>query len=90
MIRGILEGMLGETGEDEILSHPWARLHVITAEFVARLPGGKIPDRNDFYRMPNDERLRVWRTVVDESRRLADELRELIATGRVGDAVRPL
>jgi hypothetical protein len=61
-----------------------------TAEFVARLPGGKIPDRNDFYRMPDAERVRVWRTVVDESRRLADELRELIATDRVGDAVRPL
>jgi hypothetical protein len=24
--------MLGPTGVDEILSHPWARLHVITGE----------------------------------------------------------
>src|SRR5688500_7568157 len=27
-----LDLMLGETGVDEILSHPWARVHVITAE----------------------------------------------------------
>jgi hypothetical protein len=31
-IAAILDRMLGETGEEEILSHPWARLHVITAE----------------------------------------------------------
>jgi hypothetical protein len=61
-----------------------------TAEFVARLPGGKIPDRNDFYRMPDGERVRVWRDTVAASAQLADELRELIATGRVADAVRPL
>jgi hypothetical protein len=61
-----------------------------TAEFVARLPGRKIPDRNDFYRMPDAERIRVWRTTVAASRELADELRDLIATGRIADAVRPL
>jgi hypothetical protein len=61
-----------------------------TPEFVARLPGGKIPDRNDFYRMPDAERIRVWRTVAAASAQLADELRELIATNRITDAVRPL
>lgn len=59
-------------------------------EFVARLPNRKIPDRNDFYRMPNDERIRVWRTVVDASEQLADELRELLATGRIADALQPM
>ncbi|HEX2210139.1 MAG TPA: hypothetical protein VHG93_20860 [Longimicrobium sp.] len=61
-----------------------------TDAFVARLPGGKIPDRNDFYRMPDDERIRVWRGVVAASVQLADELRELIAADRVADALRPL
>ncbi|HEX6372218.1 MAG TPA: hypothetical protein VF006_25090 [Longimicrobium sp.] len=61
-----------------------------TPEFVARLPGGKIPDRNDFYRMPDVERIRVWRSVVAASAQMADELRELIATNRIADAVRPL
>ncbi|HEU0051717.1 MAG TPA: hypothetical protein VFQ39_01025 [Longimicrobium sp.] len=61
-----------------------------SADFVARLPGGKIPDRDDFYRLSTDERIRAWRRVVAESERLADELRELIAIGRLADAVRPL
>ena len=61
-----------------------------TAEFVARLPGGKIPDRNDFYRMPDAERVRVWRATVAASAQLADELRELIATGRIAEYIRPL
>jgi hypothetical protein len=61
-----------------------------TPEFVARLPGGKIPDRNDFYRMPDAERIRVWRATVTASAQMADELRELIATDRVAEAVRPL
>ena len=61
-----------------------------SAEFVAKLPGGKIPDRNDFYRLPEAERIRAWRTVAAASEQLADELRELIATGRVADAARPM
>lgn len=59
-------------------------------EFVRRLPGGKIPDRNDFYRMPDAERIAAWRGVVAASEQLADELRELLATGRLADAMQPL
>lgn len=61
-----------------------------TPEFVARLPNGKIPDRNDFYRMSDDERIAAWRRVTAASAELADELRELLATDRIADAVRPL
>jgi hypothetical protein len=61
-----------------------------SAEFVARLPGGRIPDRNDFYRLPDAERIRAWRAVIAASGKLADELRELMATGRLADWVRPL
>ncbi|HKG91549.1 MAG TPA: patatin-like phospholipase family protein [Gemmatimonadaceae bacterium] len=57
-------------------------------DFVASLPGGKIPDRKDFYTMPEAERMRRWQGVVDASEQLGDELRELVATGRVVDAVR--
>lgn len=58
-------------------------------DFVARLPGGKIPDRRDFYTMPEGERMRRWAAVVAASERLGDELRELVATDRLADAVRP-
>ena len=57
--------------------------------FVAALPGGKIPDRQDFYTLSEAERVRRWQRVVDASAALGDELRELVATGRVADAVRP-
>jgi hypothetical protein len=59
-------------------------------EFVASLPGGKIPDRDDFYRLPDDERMRAWRQVLSESRRLGDEFWELLSTGRLAEHVRPL
>ncbi|HZF67399.1 MAG TPA: patatin-like phospholipase family protein [Gemmatirosa sp.] len=57
--------------------------------FVATLPGGKIPDRRDFYGMPEVERMRRWQATLDASARLGDELAELVATGRIADRVRP-
>jgi hypothetical protein len=79
---------------------PWRRARGInfrralvlapSAAFVAKLPGSKIPDRNDFYRLPEPERIRVWRAVAAASEQLADELRELIATGRVAQHARPM
>jgi len=54
-------------------------------EFVATLPGAKIPDRRDFYTMPEAERMRRWQAVVDASAALGDELHELIETGRLAD-----
>jgi hypothetical protein len=60
-----------------------------SADFVATLPGGKIPDRKDFYSMPESERIRRWETARRESERLGDEMRELIETGRVAEAIRP-
>jgi len=57
-------------------------------EFVAALPGGKIPDRKDFYSMPDDERIRIWQAVLDASARLGEDLRELVESGRIRHAVR--
>lgn len=54
-------------------------------EFVATLPGGKIPDRRDFYTFSDAERFRRWQAVVDASEAVGDELRELVETGRVAE-----
>ncbi len=61
-------------------------------DYLARLPFGKLPDRGDFKRFMGDaaSRRRYWFTAIDESRRLGDELLELIATGRLKDRLRPL
>lgn len=46
-------------------------------EFIAQLPGAKLPDRNDFMALEADERRRRWRVAVAESQRLADEFAAL-------------
>ncbi|MGD8690393.1 MAG: patatin-like phospholipase family protein, partial [Gammaproteobacteria bacterium] len=59
-------------------------------EFVATLPGGRIPDRDDFYRLSEAERLRAWETVIEASRRLGDEFAELTVSGAIRERVQPL
>ncbi|MFO0093561.1 MAG: patatin-like phospholipase family protein, partial [Gemmatimonadaceae bacterium] len=60
-----------------------------SAHFVAGLPGGKIPDRRDFYALSERERLARWQRVNELSSALGEELHELIVTGRLADAVQP-
>jgi hypothetical protein len=69
----------------------WRRALLVAPSdaFVASLPGGKIPDRRDFYTLTEPERVRRWQAVLDASDRLGDELRALIESGRVAEAVRP-
>jgi hypothetical protein len=61
-----------------------------SAEFVASLPGGRIPERKDFYHFTPAERIRRWTAVADASARLGDEFRELLATGRWAEVIQPL
>lgn len=58
-------------------------------EFVASLPGGTIPDRQDFYRWSERDRIRRWQAVLDRSEVLGAELRELLVSGRFAEKVRP-
>jgi hypothetical protein len=54
-------------------------------EWVATLPGGKIPDRSDFkaFGDDHDARERAWRRATDESARLAEEFEALTRAGSV-------
>ena len=58
-------------------------------EYVRSLPGGKIPDRSDFYSMPEAERIKRWAQANEMSDRLGEEMHELIATGKLADRVQP-
>ena len=58
-------------------------------DFVASLPGGKIPDRKDFYTFSEAERIARWEQAFAASERLGDELRELLSTGKLAEHVRP-
>lgn len=61
-----------------------------SAEHVATLPGGRIPDRDDFVRMDDATRIAAWRKVIALGHRMGEELAELIASGRIGAAARAL
>ncbi|HEY0820685.1 MAG TPA: patatin-like phospholipase family protein, partial [Rhizobacter sp.] len=60
-------------------------------EWIATLPDGKLPDRNDFKRYKHDvpARVRAWRRAVAESQRLRDEF-QLLVERRESIAALPL
>jgi hypothetical protein len=58
-------------------------------EWVATLPGGKLPDRDDFKRFADDvpARVAVWQRAVRDSQRLADDFAEMVSTPGPIDAL---
>ena len=60
-----------------------------SAEFVARLPNGKIPDRKDFVTYSAEERLRVWGDVVAACEELADELEDVLENDTLAERLQP-
>ena len=56
-------------------------------EWIASLPGGKLPDRSDFKAYVNDEagREAAWTRAVAESQRLADEFAAIVERGQPFD-----
>ncbi|MBL8329909.1 MAG: phospholipase [Rubrivivax sp.] len=78
------------------LDKAWKRRHRASAfldnvvvlapqpQWVASLPLGKLPDREDFKAFGDDlaGRMRVWRQAISESQRLADEFSRLVEADR--------
>ncbi|MBT1443963.1 alpha/beta hydrolase [Shewanella sp. JM162201] len=54
-----------------------------TPEYIASLPYGKIPDREDFKNLDTANRQAFWHKAIAESERLADELHELLQGRRL-------
>jgi len=48
-------------------------------EFIASLPYGKIPDRNDFTKMDAESRIKYWKTVLAQTEQLAESLSAFVA-----------
>jgi hypothetical protein len=60
-------------------AQPWLDNVLLVApsrEFLARLPGGRLPERQDFHRYGLDHaaRMRAWRRAIGECGRFADEV----------------
>jgi hypothetical protein len=51
-------------------------------EFVAGLPYGKIPDRNDFTDLDADTRIKYWNTVFSETEKLAEAFDKYLDTAK--------
>lgn len=58
--------------------------------WVAKLPGGKLPDRNDFTELDFAPRVRQWTAAVAESERLAQEWHDWLSRGCPVSDLRPL
>ena len=58
-------------------------------EWIATLPNGKLPDRNDFKAYGDDlaGRVAAWSRALRESQRLADEFAQAVGSGRPIEAV---
>jgi len=79
---------------------PWLRLKpentdrtvVIcpSAEFVARLPNSKVPDRTDFQTMSPELRRKVWRSVVAACEELAEDLNDVLDKDQLPARLEPL
>nr|WP_202560482.1 patatin-like phospholipase family protein [Alcanivorax sp. DP30] len=63
-----------------------------SAEYLASLPDGKLPDRRDFKQYQGDDagRESSWRKAIAESERLGDEFLELVETGKWEERVKPI
>lgn len=61
-----------------------------SAGFVARLPGGKVPDRTDFMRMTPEKRVSMWRSVIDACSELADDLNDVLEKNQLAARLEPL
>ncbi len=61
-------------------------------EFVAGLPGARIPDRKDFYRFKgrDQERIDCWNQAVRQSRALGEAFYDAVMSGRIKQMVKPL
>ncbi len=82
--------------------YPWRRANHNNMErvlllspsekMIEKLPLEKIPDRNDFllFKGNDSERVKYWNKVADESRRMGDEVMEVLSKNQVYQQVREL
>lgn len=57
--------------------------------FVASLPGAKVPDRNDFLELSNEERIERWHAIDAACGVLVETLAEWIDSGQLARRVQP-
>lgn len=61
-----------------------------SAEFIAKLPYGKIPDRKDFVDLSNEDREAYWNTVLEATNGLVNDLHTALEKDGARSAVIPI
>jgi hypothetical protein len=59
-------------------------------DFIASLPQGKLPDRNDFKTLDYEQRVAVFQEVLSRSQLLAEEFAALVTNGVEESAIQPI
>ncbi len=74
-----------EALENVLMIHP-------TEAFVEALPGGRVPEREDFRTFWKDpgQRMENWRRAVEMSSRFGENFLELVESGKIREIVTPL
>lgn len=91
--RQVIPGWLDKRFKSRHVATPGLDNLIVLApqpEWVATLPGGRLPDRNDFIHMAGPERVKRWTQAVLQSQQLADEWRTWLERGCPIDQVQTL
>lgn len=91
--RQVVPGWLDKTLKWRHRASPWLDNMVLLApspQWVASLPGGKLPDRNDFTKLAYPQRVKAWTEAVARATELADEWQEWLRKGCPADVLKPL
>ncbi|MEA3471662.1 MAG: hypothetical protein U9R24_08080 [Thermodesulfobacteriota bacterium] len=76
---------LSENLENVLMVYP-------SEDFAQKLPGGKVPDRQDFKTFVSDPKTRIenWRKAVKVSETLGEEFLEMVASGKIRNLVKKM
>lgn len=91
--RQVVPGWLDKALKWRHRASPWLDNMVLLApnpQWVATLPGGKLPDRNDFKRLNYEQRVKAWTEAVARAAVLADEWQAWLQQGCPADQLKPL
>lgn len=91
--RQVIPGWLDKRFKRRHRPTPWLDNLIVLAPkpaWVAGLPQGRLPDRNDFIHMSGPERVRSWGEAVARSQALADDWQSWLSRGCPADQVQAL
>ena len=59
-------------------------------KFINELPLSKVPDRSDFTKLSNQQRMKNWKKVVSSCERLADEFNQILEKNQIESFIKPI